>query len=281
MNAVAWRAAIFVLLLVLLVLAEWRWPRHQGDPDRRHRWPVNLGFGLVGALCLRLLLPWLAIDAALWAQQHHVGLLHLWPLPSWLAIVVTLMALDLLIYAQHRLMHQVGWLWRLHRLHHSDLTLDASSAMRFHPLEILFSMGLKIAAVLALGAAPVAVLAFENQAKVRYLLLASYLGDSSYSIYLWHTMAISVVAKVAPILALPVGLSFAAAVISGVAIGTVAHEILEKPIAAFMKGRRGMTTGISACGRVRRCPAAILDKSRRNRRGRAQGKRRCRRSRVT
>ena len=115
----------------------------------------------------------------------------------------------------------------------------------------------------------VAVLAFENQAKVRYLPLASYLGDSSYSIYLWHTMAISVVAKVAPILALPVGLSFAAAVISGVAIGTVAHEILEKPIAAFMKGRRGMTTGISACGRVRRCPAAILDKSRRNRRGRA------------
>jgi sterol desaturase/sphingolipid hydroxylase (fatty acid hydroxylase superfamily) len=161
MNAVAWRASIFVVLLVLLVLAEWRWPRHRGDPDRRHRWPVNLGFGLVGALCLRLLLPWLAVDAALWAQHHHIGLLHVWMVPSWLAITVTLIALDLLIYAQHRLMHQVGWLWRLHRLHHSDLALDASSAVRFHPLEILFSMGLKIAAVLALGATPAAVLAFE------------------------------------------------------------------------------------------------------------------------
>jgi sterol desaturase/sphingolipid hydroxylase (fatty acid hydroxylase superfamily) len=161
MNAVAWRASIFVLLLVLLALAEWRWPRHRVDPDRRHRWPVNLGFGLAGALCLRLLLPWLTIDAAVWAQQHHVGLLHLWAPPSWLAIAVTLMALDLLIYAQHRLMHRVGWLWRLHRLHHSDLALDVSSGVRFHPLEILFSMGLKIAAVLALGAAPGAVLAFE------------------------------------------------------------------------------------------------------------------------
>jgi sterol desaturase/sphingolipid hydroxylase (fatty acid hydroxylase superfamily) len=160
-NPVVWRASIFVLLLVLLALAEWRWPRHQGDPDRRHRWPVNLGFGLAGALSLRLLLPWLAIDAALWAQQHHIGLLHLWTVPSWSTILVTLVALDLLIYAQHRLMHRLGWLWRLHRLHHSDLALDGSSGVRFHPLEILFSMGLKIGAVLALGAAPAAVLAFE------------------------------------------------------------------------------------------------------------------------
>jgi len=161
MNATVWRASIFVLLLVLLVLAEWRWPRHQADPDRRHRWPVNLGFGLAGALCLRLLMPWLAIDAALWARQNDVGLLHAWTVPSWLAVVVTLLALDLLIYAQHRLMHRVGWLWRLHRLHHSDLALDASSGVRFHPLEILFSMGLKIATVVVLGAAPAAVLAFE------------------------------------------------------------------------------------------------------------------------
>ncbi|MDQ6646374.1 MAG: sterol desaturase family protein, partial [Pseudomonadota bacterium] len=131
------------------------------DPHRLHRWPANLGFGIAGALCLRLLMPWLAIDAAVWARQNHVGLLHLWPLPSWLAIILTLVALDLLIYGQHRLMHRVGWLWRLHRVHHSDVALDVSSGVRFHPLEILFSMGLKIAAVLALGAAPAAVLEFE------------------------------------------------------------------------------------------------------------------------
>jgi len=159
MGAAAWRVAVFALLLAVLAWAEWRWPRHRARPDRRHRWPVNLGFGVAGALSLRLLMPWLAIDAALWARQHHVGLLQ--ALPAWLAVPLTLVALDLVIYAQHRLMHRVGWLWRLHRMHHSDLALDVSSGVRFHPLEILLSMALKIAAVLALGAAPAAVLAFE------------------------------------------------------------------------------------------------------------------------
>lgn len=161
MSAMAVRAAVFLILLMLLALAEWRWPRHRGAPDRRHRWPANLGFGVAGALSLRVLMPWLAIDAAVWAREYHVGLLNLWPVPSWLAVTVTLLALDLMIYGQHRLMHRVGWLWRLHRVHHSDLALDVSSGVRFHPLEILFSMGLKIAAVLFLGAAPAAVLAFE------------------------------------------------------------------------------------------------------------------------
>ncbi len=161
MSATSWRISIFVVLLILLAFAERRWPRHHGDTDRRHRWPANLGFGLAGALCLRVLMPWLAIDAALWASENDVGLLHILSLPRWAAVIITLLALDLLIYGQHRLMHRVSWLWRLHRVHHSDLALDVSSGVRFHPLEILFSMGLKIAAVAALGAAPVAVLAFE------------------------------------------------------------------------------------------------------------------------
>ena len=107
-----------------------------------------------------MLVPWLAVDAALWAEQENFGLLHLLNLPMWLAFALTLLVLDLMIYAQHRLMHQATWLWRMHRLHHSDLALDVSSAMRFHPLEILFSMGLKIGAVLVLGAPPMAVLVF-------------------------------------------------------------------------------------------------------------------------
>ncbi|MDQ6647299.1 MAG: sterol desaturase family protein, partial [Pseudomonadota bacterium] len=72
MSAVLWRGSVFLLLLVVLALAEWRWPRHQSDPHRLHRWPANLGFGIAGALCLRLLMPWLAIDAAVWARQNHV-----------------------------------------------------------------------------------------------------------------------------------------------------------------------------------------------------------------
>ena len=92
----------------------------------------------------------------------------------------------------------------------------------------------------------VAVLAFEKQTKVRQLPLTSYLGDSSYSIYLWHTMAISVVAKAALVLSLPAPLAFAVAVVSGVMIGAAAHEMLEKPIATFLKDRRGRRRGMAA-----------------------------------
>ena len=155
------RASLFLTLLAVLGLAEWRWPRHQAAPRRWRRWPANLGFGMAGALSLRVLMPWLAVDAAVWARREHVGLLHVLSLPTWLQIALAIVVLDLLIYGQHRLMHQVGLLWRMHRVHHSDLALDVSSGVRFHPLEILFSMLLKIAAVLALGAPPVAVLAFE------------------------------------------------------------------------------------------------------------------------
>lgn len=161
MQDATFRLALFLALLALLGLAEWRWPRHIRQPRRRQRWSVNLGLGLINALCLRLLLPWLAVDAALWARAHDFGLLHQSRMPAWSAAVLGFVALDLLIYTQHRLMHRVGWLWRLHRVHHTDLSLDVSSGVRFHPLEILLSMGIKIAAVLLLGVAPMVVAAFE------------------------------------------------------------------------------------------------------------------------
>lgn len=161
MHDASFRLALFLTLLVVLGVAEWRWPRQPSSPRRRQRWPVNIGLGLINTLCLRLLLPWLAIDAALWAQAHDFGLLHQWRLPTWSGAVIGFVALDLLIYTQHRLMHRVEWLWRLHRMHHTDLHLDVSSGVRFHPLEILLSMGIKIAAVLLLGVAPAVVLAFE------------------------------------------------------------------------------------------------------------------------
>jgi sterol desaturase/sphingolipid hydroxylase (fatty acid hydroxylase superfamily) len=74
-----------------------------------------------------------------------------------LAVVV----LDMAIYFQHRLFHAVPVLWRLHRMHHADLDLDVTTGARFHPLEILLSMAIKVAVVIALGAPAVAVVLFE------------------------------------------------------------------------------------------------------------------------
>jgi sterol desaturase/sphingolipid hydroxylase (fatty acid hydroxylase superfamily) len=155
------RLACFLLLLTILGVAEAIWPRHSADPLRRRRWPVNFGLGLLNVLCLKVLLPWLAVDAALWAQSNHLGLLPWLALPPWLAAVIAFAALDLVIYAQHRLTHRVPFLWRLHRMHHTDLALDVSSGVRFHPGEILVSMGIKMGTVVLLGIAPAVVLVFE------------------------------------------------------------------------------------------------------------------------
>jgi sterol desaturase/sphingolipid hydroxylase (fatty acid hydroxylase superfamily) len=155
------RLGLFLALLTLLGIAEWFWPRHLAAPLRSKRWPVNLGLGAINALCLRLLLPWLAVDAALWSQAHHVGVLPLLHLPPWSAAMIAFVLLDLLIYVQHRVMHRIPFLWRLHRVHHTDVALDVSSGVRFHPLEILLSMALKIGYVLFLGATPAVVLVFE------------------------------------------------------------------------------------------------------------------------
>lgn len=158
---VSLRFGIFLGLWVLLALAEWRWPRHQQVRDPWRRWSANFGMALIGALLLRLGLPWLAIDVARWARAHDFGVLNLTGMPYWMRFTLAFAALDLTIYWQHRLMHAWHPLWRLHRVHHSDLALDASSGVRFHPGEILFSMGIKIGAVLLLGAPALAVLAFE------------------------------------------------------------------------------------------------------------------------
>jgi sterol desaturase/sphingolipid hydroxylase (fatty acid hydroxylase superfamily) len=155
------RLAIFLGLLLILTVAEWRWPRQTAARMRRRRWPANLGLSLVDALTVWILFPWLALDGARYAQAHQLGLLQAFALPDWLRFALALVVLDCTIYWQHRLLHLIPPLWRLHRVHHTDLALDASSGVRFHPLEILLSLGIKTLVVVSLGAPPLAVLAFE------------------------------------------------------------------------------------------------------------------------
>lgn len=156
----ALRLGAFIGVLGLLLLAEACWPR-RGGADRGQRWPANLAMVVLGTVLVRLLLPLGAVGTARWAGASGVGLLNLWPVHPALAALLAFVALDLAIYWQHRLMHAMPMLWRLHRMHHSDLAFDASTALRFHPLEILLSMALKMAVVALLGAPAAAVVAFE------------------------------------------------------------------------------------------------------------------------
>jgi len=129
--------------------------------NRARRWPANLLLSLANTALLRFAFPLLAVGAALWAEETGIGLFNMLPVPSWLTGLAAFAALDLFVYAQHVVMHRVGLLWRVHRVHHADRDVDVTTALRFHPLEIALSMGLKMAAVVALGAPAWAVALFE------------------------------------------------------------------------------------------------------------------------
>lgn len=154
------RLGVFLSALGLLLVLERLLPWRRG-PIGARRWFPNIGLAALGAILVRLTVPAAAVGAAAWAEARGIGLLHWLAAPWWVALPLTIVLLDLLIYWQHRWTHTIPALWRLHRVHHADPELDATTGLRFHPVEILLSMGLKMAAVVALGAPAAAVLAFE------------------------------------------------------------------------------------------------------------------------
>jgi sterol desaturase/sphingolipid hydroxylase (fatty acid hydroxylase superfamily) len=149
--------------MVFAAMALWEWfaPRRRLTVGRRPRWPGNLGILAIDIIAVRLLVPTAAVGVALVAAEKGWGLVAVLGLPAWAAVVVGVIALDLVIYIQHVVFHHVPVLWRLHRMHHADLDIDVTTGLRFHPLEILLSLAIKMAAVLALGVPALAVLMFE------------------------------------------------------------------------------------------------------------------------
>ena len=150
-------AGVFAVMAVWEVLT----PRRPQAIARNWRWPNNLGVVAVDVVLVRILSPVTAVGLALVAEAHGFGLFHVIGLPTWASIIVSVILLDLAIYLQHVLFHAVPALWRLHRMHHADLELDVTTGLRFHPVEILLSLAIKVAVVAAFGTPAVAVLIFE------------------------------------------------------------------------------------------------------------------------
>ena len=155
------RIGAFAAVLALLMAWELFTPRRRPTVGRGRRWPGTVGVVVIDALLLRILFPTAAVGLALVAEANGWGLLNFVAVPDWLAILVTVLLLDLIIYAQHVLFHAAPWLWRLHRMHHADLDIDVTTGIRFHPAEILLSMVIKLGAVVALGAPALGVMIFE------------------------------------------------------------------------------------------------------------------------
>jgi sterol desaturase/sphingolipid hydroxylase (fatty acid hydroxylase superfamily) len=155
------RVVAFGGVLVAMVVWELVAPRRHQAANRRLRWPGNFGVVFVDTLLVRIVFPITAVALAVFAEARGWGLFNLTPVPTWIAVIGSVVILDLAIYLQHVLFHAVPVLWRLHRMHHADLAFDVTTGLRFHPIEILLSMTIKLATVAALGAPALGVLIFE------------------------------------------------------------------------------------------------------------------------
>lgn len=160
-SEAATRLTAFAAIFLTLAVGELWAPRRVLVTGRGRRWLTNFALLALDVLCLRLVFPLAAVGIALWAQHHGFGLFPWLGIPTWLAGLLAFLLLDLSIWVAHLAAHKVPFLWRFHKVHHADRDVDVTTALRFHPGEILLSMLWKGGVIVVLGAPPVAVLVFE------------------------------------------------------------------------------------------------------------------------
>ena len=155
------RLSAFVLVLGAMLLWEAVAARRALPLPRRARWPANAALVVIGTVAVRLVVPITLVETATWAAGRGLGAFWQVGLPLRYTVALSLVALDLAVYAQHVAMHRMGLLWRVHRAHHADPGFDTTTGVRFHPIELVISALFKAAVVVALGAPAVAVVLFE------------------------------------------------------------------------------------------------------------------------
>jgi len=166
------RLSIFVAVFVVMALLEVGLPKRALTVARPRRWLTNLGIAGAGSLLVRIMawlpqvlgtviIPLAAVATAVWAEDKGIGLFNWLHWPAWIEIVLTVVILDFALWLQHLLSHRVPMFWRLHQVHHADVDFDLTTGIRFHPVEIGLSMLFKMAWVLVLGPAVIAVVLFE------------------------------------------------------------------------------------------------------------------------
>lgn len=163
-NETLIRFGIFLGLFAILAIIETLAPRRNRTQTRKARWVTNWGLTIANTIALNAMafaLPLLAVGAAIDAQNNGWGLFNALALPTGMEIILVILFLDFAIWTQHLITHKIPLLWRLHQVHHADVDIDVTTAIRFHPLEIALSMLLKIWLVYLLGPAAIAIILFE------------------------------------------------------------------------------------------------------------------------
>lgn len=160
-NEPAVRLVVFFIVFLAIVAWETALPRRQRLLSRLSRWPANLGIVVLNTVVSRVVAPMGVVGMALAAETEGWGLFNQVAVPFWLVVLLSVFLLDLAIYVQHVMFHAIPPLWRLHRMHHADQDFDVTTGARFHPIEVLISLGIKMCAVILLGAPAIAVIVFE------------------------------------------------------------------------------------------------------------------------
>ena len=155
------RLGFFLGMLAFIALWEIIAPRRALTISKTLRWVNNLGLVFLNTFILRLLFPAAAVGVAIFAHKHGWGLLNYYTVSPIIASFIAVIAMDMVIYLQHVMVHAVPLLWRLHRVHHADLDYDVTTGARFHPIEIILSMLIKFATIIVIGAPVIAVIIFE------------------------------------------------------------------------------------------------------------------------
>jgi sterol desaturase/sphingolipid hydroxylase (fatty acid hydroxylase superfamily) len=155
------RLVCFAGIFAAVALGELAAPRRTLTTSKSARWFANIGIVVINAVALRIVFPVAAVGIAIVASERGWGLFNNIPIPYWLAVVLSVAFLDFVIYVQHVMFHAIPSLWRLHMMHHADMDIDLTTGSRFHPIEILLSMLIKMAMVMVIGAPAVGVILFE------------------------------------------------------------------------------------------------------------------------
>jgi sterol desaturase/sphingolipid hydroxylase (fatty acid hydroxylase superfamily) len=160
-NEIYLRLGFFFAIFISMALWELTAPRRILTTSKGNRWIVNLSITIINAFVVRLIFPIAAIGIAITAQENGWGISNILGLNHWLFGITAILILDLVIYLQHVAFHHIPIFWRLHMVHHTDLDIDVTTGARFHPVEILLSMSIKILMIVIIGVPAYSVLAFE------------------------------------------------------------------------------------------------------------------------
>jgi sterol desaturase/sphingolipid hydroxylase (fatty acid hydroxylase superfamily) len=160
-NEVLVRLGFFIAVFALMALWETAAPRRRLTQQKKTRWFGNLTLTFLNSVLVRMIFPLAPMGVALLGREHGWGLFNAVSMPETVAGIISIIIFDLTIYAQHFFFHKIPIFWRLHRMHHTDLDIDVTTGARFHPIEIILSMGIKMAVTAILGAPAWSVLVFE------------------------------------------------------------------------------------------------------------------------